>query len=195
MKDLRPIRSWRPAWFLALLCLLIVPVGLTACGDEESNNENLFESSNEDNRNQSDNQRNQDSEYEAGLLDGYWELEWSDGEHFSSFSIEHNLDEDSLSATFDTVGGDSGTVRTIDFEEDVEPDENRTPGRMTGEWSPFPNNQNSNEEYTITAAYFAEGDDDKMVGEISAAVDFDVQMFEMVRVEPPEADGEGGDGE
>lgn len=175
---------------LVLAVLLMAPLSMVACGDE-TRDDDLLESRNDDTNDNQNNQTEQETEYEAGLLDGYWELQWNDGgEHFSSFTIVHNLDDDILTGTFDTVGEGTGNIRTINFEPEIAVDEERTPGRMTAEWRPHPDNLDSNEEYTITAAYFDQGTDDRMIGEISAIVGFDIQMFTMERAEPPEVDDE-----
>jgi hypothetical protein len=175
---------------LCLGLLLIAPLSIVACGDE-TQDDSILDSRNDENDNNQTPNQNQDPGYEAGLLDGYWELTWADdGEHFSSFTIVHNLDDDILSGTFNSVGAGEGDIRTINFEPDVTADEDRTPGRMTAEWRPYPGDPDINEEYTITAAYFEADTEDEMIGEISATVGFDIRMFNMVRAEPPEPHGD-----
>ena len=193
MRQNRRNRAMIGPMTLVLALLLVAPLSMVACGEEPEDNP-ILESRNDENDNDRTNNQNQDPGYEAGLLDGYWELKWANnGEHFSSFTIVHNLDDDILSGTFDTVGAGQSNIRTINFEPDIEPDEERTPGRMTAEWRPYPGDPDTNEEYTITAAYFEPGTEDEMIGEISATVGFDIRMFNMVRAEPPEAHEEEDD--
>ena len=109
--------------------------------------------------------------YEAGILDGQWELSWQEsGEKFSDFDIEHNLDEDRLRVAFDTVDEGDGTLGSAAWNGE----------RFTGQWEPYPLDDGS-ESFTITQSEFVDEDQNRLEGSIMG-VSFDFRDFVMERV-------------
>ena len=183
---------------IAAFALVVGASSLVGCGDDESGTGVDLENHNNDN-NDNQNTNNQEPEYDAGAMDGTWELRWRDADqtHFSTLTIEHNLDDDTLVVEFDTPYDGEGTFRSVDFEEDFElsnSDQPRQQGRFSGEWRPHPDDEFSNEEYTMVFAIFKDEAGETMEGEISASVGTNMPVpdaqinFDMEFVEPEDDD-------
>ncbi len=158
----------------------LLAVGLLAavgCSEEPGDpGENIItppENRNQDNQ-EPENQNQNQNQYEAGPLDGVWDLSWpTEGDKvFATFTIEHNLTEGRIRADFDTPDDGDGPLDSAVWQNE----------RFTATWEPYPETM-ENEMFTITQSEFADGSDSRLEGMMSAISSFDFRNFVMVKVE------------
>ena len=154
---------------VALLAASLVLLAMGCSEDPAGPGENITVDPNQ-NQEENQNQNQEESGYEAGVLDGVWDLYWGE-ENFGSFTIEHDLTEQVLRVAFDTVDDGEGQVDSSSWQND----------EFTAQWDPYPLT-NENETFTIVRAGFAEDSEDRLEGLMGAITSFDFRNFHMVRV-------------
>lgn len=150
---------------------------LSGCAEETSKNPTgEIIGKKDDNQNQEEEEEEEEEElYTRGVLDGVWELSWAQSEeHFSTFTIIHDLDEDRLAVSFESFIEDeeveqSGELSVVNWRDD----------KFTGEWKPYPVTDPA-ENYRIVQSSFVQDQDDEIKGLI-AGMTFDFRDFVMVK--------------